>query len=472
MVFNSLEFALFLCVCLLLTWLLPHRAQNRLLLLASYVFYAAWDWRFLGLIVLSTVIDYTVGLALERSHAQRRRRWLVSASVAANLSILGAFKYAGFFADSLRELAGLAGLELSRVSLDVVLPVGISFYTFQTLSYTIDIYRGRLRPTRHFLDFALFVAFFPQLVAGPIERATNLLPQILAPRRFRWSRFGSGGWLVLWGLFKKVVIADNLAALVDGVYQPGTSPTGPEVLLATYAFAVQIYCDFSGYSDIARGVARLLGFEIMLNFRLPYLAASPAEFWRRWHISLSTWLRDYLYISLGGNRRGRRATYRNLMLTMLLGGLWHGAAWTFVLWGAFHGAWLCVHRILRPGLERLRPATPAGRALWRALCIVVTFQLVCLGWMIFRAESLGHLVALLNAVAVTFEAGRVAHWLLPFGVLVAPLVLMQLAQVSNGRQEVVFGWRLPLRVGLYVLLFFAIVFLGEDFGAPFIYFQF
>jgi D-alanyl-lipoteichoic acid acyltransferase DltB (MBOAT superfamily) len=309
-------------------------------------------------------------------------------------------------------------------------------------------------------------------VAGPIERATNLLPQILAPRHFGWARFGSGAWLVLWGIFKKVVIADNLAALVDHVYRPGFDPTGAEVLLATYGFALQIYCDFSGYSDIARGVARLLGFELMLNFHLPYLAASPAEFWRRWHISLSTWLRDYLYISLGGNRRGRRRTYRNLMITMLLGGLWHGAAWTFVFWGAFHGAWLCLHRALRPALQRARPTRPAASALWRVLCVLVTFHLVCLGWMIFRAESLGHLVALLNALVVSGELGSVPRWLLPFGVLVAPLVLMQLAQALSGRSEAVLHWRMPLRVGVYVLLFFAIVVLGEDFGVPFIYFQF
>ena len=297
-----------------------------MLLVASYAFYGAWDWRFLGLIVLSTVVDYVVGMSLAATGDPRRRQFLVTASIVANLGILGLFKYAGFFAKSLVGLGASLGVEIPAFALDVVLPVGISFYTFQTLSYTIDIYRGTLKPTRRFLDFALFVAFFPQLVAGPIERASRLLPQVLQPRHVTWEKFGSGSWLILWGLFKKVVIADNLAFLVNAVYATDASPTGWQVVAGTVAFAWQIYCDFSGYSDIARGLARLMGFELMVNFNLPYAARSPADFWRRWHISLSTWLRDYLYIPLGGNQGGALRTYRNLGLTMLLGGLWHGAA--------------------------------------------------------------------------------------------------------------------------------------------------
>ena len=291
MFFNSIEFFLFFAVVFGLYVLLSRRAQNRMLLVASYIFYAAWDWRFLSLLLFSSVVDYWVGSAIGRSSDPRRRKFLVSLSLVSNLGILGLFKYAGFFSQSLQDLVGQ---ELPQFASDIILPVGISFYTFQTLSYTIDVYRGRLEPIRDFLDFALFVSFFPQLVAGPIERASNLLPQICGERQLGWQNIKSGSWLVLWGLYKKVVIADNLGAVVDAVYRSGSEPTSGELLFATYAFAYQIYCDFSGYSDIARGIARMMGFELMLNFRLPYLAANPADFWRRWHISLSTWLRDYL----------------------------------------------------------------------------------------------------------------------------------------------------------------------------------
>ncbi len=472
MVFNSLDFAVFLAVLLPLVLLLPHRAQNRLLLVASYVFYAAWDWRFLGLIALSTIVDYAVGRALGSTDDARRRRQLVTLSLVVNLGILGCFKYLDFFADGLVELLGIFGVQLRSFDLDIVLPVGISFYTFQTLSYTIDIYRKRLEPTRNFPDFALFVAFFPQLVAGPIERASRLLPQITTPRRFSLPVFGSGCWLVLWGLFKKAVIADNLAALVDGVYTPGANVTALEVLLATYAFAIQIYCDFSGYTDIARGVARMLGFELMLNFNLPYRSLKPAEFWRRWHISLSTWLRDYLYISLGGNRQGGRRTQRNLLLTMLLGGLWHGAAWTYLAWGAFHGLWLVIHRSLRARLEALAPEAKGAARLWRWLCMLATFHLVCFGWMIFRAESLGQVVALLWTVGSSPGVGRTGDWLIPFAALVTPLLMLQWAQARNDDPEVIFRAPVWVRTGVYVLLVYAITILGEDFGVPFIYFQF
>ncbi len=318
MLFNSLTFALFFALVFALYVCLPHRARNVMLLLASYLFYGAWDWRFLALIWISTAVDYGVALRLASSEDPRTRRRLVAFSLVTNLGILGFFKYAGFFAGSLTNLLRPLGIELPPFTLEVVLPVGISFYTFQTLSYTIDVYRRQLEPTRDVVAFALFVAFFPQLVAGPIERARRLLPQIRTPRSVTWEGIGAGSWLVLWGLFKKVVVADNLAVLVDAVYAPGSAPTGPEVALATFAFAFQIYCDFSGYTDIARDVARMLGFDLVRNFNLPYFASSPAEFWRRWHMSLSTWLRDYLFRSLSF-RHGRASTLRNLGITMLLG---------------------------------------------------------------------------------------------------------------------------------------------------------
>ena len=476
MIFNSLEFGVFfvlvLGVYVALARVSSRRPQNLLLLLASYLFYGAWDWRFLGLIWISTAVDYWVGLRLHQStDAAIRKRW-VTLSLITNLGILGFFKYAGFFVDSLTALLRSMGVTADLGTLDIVLPVGISFYTFQTLSYTVDIYRRRLEPTRDLLDFALFVAFFPQLVAGPIERATRLLPQIAGERQMTWQRLSDGSWLIFWGLFKKVVIGDNLGGLVNIVYAPGVDPFAPEVILATYAFALQIYCDFSGYTDIARGVAKILGFELMLNFNLPYFALNPADFWRRWHISLSTWLRDYLYISLGGNRQGTLMTYRNLALTMLLGGLWHGAAWTFVVWGAYQGLLLIVHRVAAPGLSRIAPSGNLGQDLWRGMSRIVTFQFVCVGWMIFRAESVGQIGDLLGSLAGPWELGLVSQWWLPFAVLATPLVLMQICQFATDDLDVVKRLPVWLRAPLYVGLFFTLVLMGEDFGQPFIYFQF
>ena len=472
MLFNSLEFAIFLPVVFGVYCLLPRRAQNRWLLAASYFFYGAWDWRFLSLILVSTIVDYSVAIGLRQSDRPGRRRRLLAVSVLTNLGILGAFKYAGFFVDSLSQLLAQAGLSIPPPSLQVVLPVGISFYTFQTLGYTIDVYRRRIEPERSLLDFALFVAFFPQLVAGPIERASRLLPQIANPRRVDLAGLTDGAWLVLWGLFKKVVIADNLSRLVDAVYAPGASPQAGEVWLATYAFAVQIYCDFSGYSDIARGIARMLGFELMLNFRLPYLATSPADFWRRWHISLSTWLKDYLYIPLGGNRSGRLQTYRNLLLTMLLGGLWHGAAWTFVAWGGFHGLLLAIHRAGREVWPRLRPRGRFARCLWHLGAMGLMFHLVCLGWIFFRAESLPQAMALIGCLAGPLQAGLAAQWLLPFTVLVAPVAAMQAAQSWSDDLDVVARCPVAVRASVIAGLILGIVVLGEDFGQAFIYFQF
>ncbi|MDP6980286.1 MAG: MBOAT family protein [Myxococcota bacterium] len=466
--FASLEFALFFLLVLALYAALPHRAQNALLLVASYVFYAAWDPRFVALLALSTGVDFAVGRFLADGRDPVVRRRLVTLSLLVNLGILGFFKYAGFFASGFSDLAGAFGLTVSAFTLDVVLPVGISFYTFQTLSYTLDIYRGRLEPTRSLLDFALFVAFFPQLVAGPIERAKRLLPQIEMPRRIESAGFNSGVWLVLWGYFKKVVIADNLAVIVDAVYRPGSDPTSGEIVIATWAFAWQIYCDFSGYSDIARGIARMMGFELMLNFDIPYAARNPAEFWRRWHISLSTWLRDYLYISLGGNRSGAAKTWRNLFLTMAIGGLWHGAAWPFVLWGAYHGILLMVHRAWRQTRSEAGPLVG-----WRAaLACLAWFQFVALGWLFFRAESLAHIGALLARLLGPFEMGMASEWAAPFVCLLAPLIVFQIAQRWTGDLDAVVRLPVPARASVYAGLALGIIVVGEQIGQPFIYFQF
>ena len=388
MTFNSWLFLGFIFPALAIYYLLPHRGQNRWLLLCSYVFYGAWDWRFLSLIVLSTAVDYLVGNRIQsQTDPIRRKRWLC-VSLISNLGLLGVFKYFNFFTDSAISLFQRVGLSVPEWSLHIVLPVGISFYTFQTLSYTVDIYRGKLKPCKSWLDFALFVSYFPQLVAGPIERASRLLPQITKNRRVTSEQLVAGSWLVLWGFFKKMVIADNLARFVDPVYSSPSEAHALLLLAATYAFAYQIYCDFSGYTDIARGLAKLMGIELMKNFDMPFLAASPAEFWRRWHISLSTWLRDYLYIPLGGNRGSELFTYRNLFLTMLLGGLWHGAAWHFVAWGLYHGLLLIIYRRFAPSKSE-----DEGFSFKRIASIIWMFHLTCIGWYLFRINHLSDIAA-------------------------------------------------------------------------------
>jgi alginate O-acetyltransferase complex protein AlgI len=385
--FVSLSYLLFVPAVLMTYWLVPRRGRVWVLLVASYIFYGAWDARFLTLVWVSTIVDFVVAKKLGSSEDQRVRRGLLSASLSVNLCILGFFKYAGFFVDSAEAALSRVGLESSGGSLQILLPVGISFYTFQTLSYTIDVYRRQVEPERRLSVFALYVAYFPQLVAGPIERATRLMPQLGAlPGRVSNSALSSGMRLILLGLVQKVLIADMVAPHVSRVYDDPHAATSLSAAVAVVGFSVQIYGDFAGYSNIARGTSRLLGVELMVNFTEPYLSKSITEFWRRWHISLSNWLRDYLYIPLGGNRGTSLLTKRNLLLTMLLGGLWHGAAWTFVAWGALHGAYLLVERGLRPETR--------GSPLWTPL----TFALVSLTWVPFRAASFGDAVAVFGAI--------------------------------------------------------------------------
>ncbi|MEO6214028.1 MAG: MBOAT family O-acyltransferase, partial [Vicinamibacterales bacterium] len=390
MVFNSLHFVWFFVAVYASYRMLPHRGQNWLLLVASYYFYAAWDWRFLGLLAASTIVDFTCGLLLERSESPARRRLLLCASLGFNLALLGFFKYFNFFADSLQGLMLTVWWRMDDVTLRVLLPVGISFYTFVTMSYVIDVYRRELQPTRNIVNFAVFVAYFPHLVAGPILRASRLLPQVELPRCITREQVRDGLWLIAWGFFQKIFVADNLAPIVSRLFEPGGAPAGVNVLLGIYAFAFQIYGDFAGYSNIARGTSKLMGIELLENFRFPYLVRSPQEFWRHWHISLSTWLRDYLYIPLGGNRGGAGRAQRNLFLTMLLGGLWHGAAWTFVLWGAYHGVLLVIYRAARR-IRTFDAWTAGPGALARITSWAVMFHLTCYGWLIFRSRSVGQI---------------------------------------------------------------------------------
>jgi D-alanyl-lipoteichoic acid acyltransferase DltB (MBOAT superfamily) len=472
MLFNTFEFWLFLAPVLLLYRLLPHRGQNRMLLVASYVFYGAWDWRFLGLIAVSTVVDYAAGLRMAAAggDAKVRRRWL-TASLVTNLGLLGVFKYLGFFLESTAELLQLLGFEPNIPSLRIILPVGISFYTFQTLSYSIDVYRRQLEPTSDFLDFALYVSFFPQLVAGPIERAKRLLPQVQHPRRTSGRDIRVGSYLVLLGLFKKVVIADNMAILVNYIFsQVPESLSAWDCLVGVYAFAFQIYGDFHGYSLIAQGVSAWMGFHIMDNFRHPYFSQSPQEFWKRWHISLSSWLRDYLYIPLGGNRRGRVRTYVNLLTTMLLGGLWHGAAWTFVVWGGIHGGWLAIHRWISG-----RSGSTPGETGWvgRMLKMFVTFQLVCVTWLFFRADTVGQAWSFMLSLGGSWHLTPLSEYGLAFiGLLCLPTVAYEAWVERKGDLMALVDAPVLGRALFYVVLILGLVWLSAPAPSEFIYFQF
>ncbi len=477
MLFNSFEFAWFFVGVFLLYAAAAHRLQNVILLVGSYCFYGAWNPRFLSLIALSTLVDYLCGRWLERTSSQRRRRILVGVSILTNLGILGFYKYYNFFADSLSVLLQSWGFDPAPFRLSIVLPIGISFYTFQTMSYTLDVYRRKIPACHNLLDFAVFVSFFPQLVAGPIERAGRLLPQIQGERRIGYQEVRKGAWLILLGLFKKVVIADNLAALVDPVFADVNAATGPAALIGVYAFAFQIFCDFSGYSDIARGLAKLMGFELMQNFRLPYFATNPIEFWRRWHISLSTWLRDYVYISLGGNRHGRVRMCLNLMVTMVLGGLWHGAAWTFVTWGVFWGIVLVVHRLINTQL--VHPTTRLTSTAWTLIRMVAFFHITCLGWILFRANSLADCSTLLAkisslfgpAIGVQADAG-IGIELVWIAFLVVPLLGLQAFKARANDMYVVKQWRPPFRLATYLFLVACITLCGVTRRHEFIYFQF
>jgi alginate O-acetyltransferase complex protein AlgI len=481
MLFNSWDFvAFFVGVYALYLLASDYRHQNLLLLLASYYFYAAWNWRFLLLLLGSTVLDYVCALKIDSSGSPAVRKRFLVASIVGNLTLLGFFKYFNFFLDSLEPVVGRLGFTVEQLHLDIVLPVGISFYTFQEMSYTIDVYRREIRATRRFLDFALFVAFFPHMVAGPIMRASTLLTQFFRPRTVTRQHVVSAGWLILWGLWKKIVVADNMAFVADPIFEGSASTPWLRAYVGTVAFAVQIYADFSAYSDIARGVSRLLGIELMQNFNLPYFAVNPSDFWRRWHISLSNWLRDYLYIPLGGSRGTPGKTYRNLFLTMALGGLWHGAAWNFVGWGLYHGLLLAGQRLART----LRPVTAATG--WPvAIRALVMFQFTLFGWLLFRCtrrietrngsvdDSLRQITEMItsfangwgfDAVSARLAVTVLACWL--------PVLAVELVQYRTGDPFFVLKLPAPAQVALVASLVFTWVIWGVQVGQAFIYFQF
>ena len=463
MLFNSWVFlAFFLLVYT--AYLLSKRnfkIQNLILLGASYVFYGWWDWRFLLLLAFSTTVDFNIARKLDSETNPSKRKWLLAISVVFNLSILCFFKYFNFFSESAVRALGIFGFHVDEITLKLVLPLGISFYTFQEMSYVIDVYRKEFKAASKLTDFALFVSFFPHLVAGPIQRATNLLTQIMGPRKIQTDQVNAGIFLILWGYFKKVVIADNLALIADRVFNNYTHFHGMDLFLGGLAFCFQIYGDFSGYSDIGRGLAKLMGFDLMVNFKLPYFALSPAEFWQRWHLSLSQWLRNYLYIPLGGNRRGEFNTYRNLFLTMLLGGLWHGASWNFVLWGAFHGILLAGAKFFKWDESRL-PAL---------LKMAVTFVFINAGWILFRSHSLELIVYFFSHLGFGFSPDT-----LQFGYQILyftlPLIAVQILQHKT--RNLLAVTELPgfVRIPVYGVLLTWILVFGVRHSMEFIYFQF
>ena len=473
MLFHTFTFWTFFAIVAALYSVLKHRGQNGLLLAAGYVFYGWWDWRFLILLALSTVVDYHVGRRISITDApSRRRRWLI-VSLVFNLGLLGVFKYLGFALDQAGSLAHCFGYTGPWWVPHLLLPVGISFYTFQSLAYTIDVYRRTVQPARSLFDYAVYVSFFPQLLAGPIERPGHLLGQVIQPRpKLNDQLFREGLYLILRGLFLKIVLADNLSLIADTIF--GQSPTtlsAWEVLAGTYAFAFQIYGDFCGYSSMAQGIARWLGFDLMDNFRQPYFATSPRDFWRRWHISLSSWLRDYLFIPLGGSRHGVANLCRNLMFTLLLGGLWHGASWTFIAWGAFHGAWLVVHRLSSGGGAQPDPTVDSW--IKRALKTGVTFHLVCVSWLLFRASSLEQAGTMITRLFSDWHWTPLAAYALSLIVIFALPVLFFEAWVERRGKllaltEVV--W--PVRAFIYLAMILALFYFAPETPSEFIYFQF
>jgi len=438
LLFNSIEFLIFLPIVLILYWFVLNKTlkiQNLIILLSSYFFYGWWDYRFLSLILLSTLVDYFVGLYLPKQDSQKKQKLLLSCSVLVNLSLLGFFKYYNFFVDSWINLFSSFGYEINSVwTLYIILPVGISFYTFQTMSYTIDIYKKKLKPTKDFIAFASFVSFFPQLVAGPIERAANLLPQILKQRKFMYQQLVQGSRLILWGMFKKVVIADSLAPIVDNIFSNYQNFGGATLWLGAIYFAFQIYCDFSGYSDIAIGTSKLFGFELRSNFKFPYFSRNIGEFWRRWHISLSGWFRDYLYIPLGGSYQGKTKSIRNIFIIFLVSGLWHGANWTFIFWGLFHSILFIPSFIFNKNRKFANTVIaentflPTPREFFE---VGTTFLLVTVGWVFFRSETIADSFGFLTSMILDFNLNQPVSRKIIFYLIF--LILVEWTQRINER---------------------------------------
>ncbi|MCF4102647.1 MBOAT family protein [Gillisia sp. M10.2A] len=478
MLFNSLDFAIFLPIVFILYWFVFNnnlKWQNALIAVSSYIFYGWWDWRFLSLILFSTIIDYLIGIALSKEYSLSKKKILLWVSISINLGFLGFFKYYNFFLDNFKSAFSFFGNEINSNSLDIILPVGISFYTFQTLSYTIDIYRGKLKPTTNFISFAAFVSFFPQLVAGPIERATNLLPQFYRKRKFEYSQAVDGLRQILWGLFKKIVIADNCAEYANMIFNHSDDYSGSTLFIGAIFFAFQIYGDFSGYSDIAIGTSRLFGFNLMRNFAFPYFSRDIAEFWRRWHISLSTWFRDYLYIPLGGSRGGTWMKVRNTFIIFIVSGFWHGANWTFLIWGFLNALYflpVLLAKRNRMNLEVVayNSSLPSLKEFFN---IVLTFALTTFAWIFFRAENVGHAFNILKEIFS--NSFLKIPTVLPFMIILLTIFFIIVEWLGRRDEYAIekLGFKTSryARWGFYMFIA-TLIFLFDGKEQAFIYFQF
>ncbi len=475
MLFNSLEFLLFFPVVTFLYFLLKHPYRWALLLAASCVFYMFFKPIYILILGFTIVIDYIAGIYLEKTIDQKKKKKFLILSIIANVGVLAFFKYFNFFNDNITSIAASFGLENRVPYLHIILPIGLSFHTFQAMSYTIEVYRGKQKAERHFGIYALYVMFYPQLVAGPIERPQNVLPQLHNEKYFNYANVVIGLRLMLWGFFKKMVIADNLSLIVDNVYNNPSQQNGLTFLIATYFFTFQIYCDFSGYSDIALGSAKVMGIDLMKNFNIPYIAASVKEFWERWHISLSTWFKDYLYIPLGGNRVSKSRWIFNLFIVFLISGFWHGANWTFIVWGALHGTYLILEIILKPTTERwLNTSTKTGKL----ISILITFHLAMFAWVFFRAKSI-HAAAygikqiFTNLLHSTSISGTASTSLVICSLFITILLfyIIDLAKENKKLIDLFFSSSI-LRYGVYLFLIYTILIFGNTDKTQFIYFQF
>lgn len=482
MLFNSFDFAIFLPIVFILYWFVTNkniRSQNFLIVLASYFFYGWWDWKFLSLIFFSTIVDYLVGVRLGVEEKQTKRKILLWISILVNLGFLSFFKYYNFFLDNFIASFSFFGVEFTGNSLDIILPVGISFYTFQTLSYSLDVYKRKLKPTKDFIAFAAFVSFFPQLVAGPIERAEKLLPQFYKKRIFDYNKAVDGMRQILWGLFKKMVIADNAAEIANQIFNNSTNYSGSTLLLGALFFTFQIYGDFSGYSDIAIGTARLFGFNLMRNFNFPYFSRDIAEFWRKWHISLSTWFRDYLYIPIGGSRGSLSMKIRNIFVIFIVSGFWHGANWTFIIWGALNAIYFLPLLLINKNRFHLG-VVAKGRyfpSIKETFQMLSTFGLTVLAWVFFRAESVSHSINILSKIfseslftLPTFESRRYA-----FESLLLVLIFLIVEWIGRNEEYALarlgFNWIRLARYAMYYAIFISLFWFGGK-EQQFIYFQF
>lgn len=470
MLFNSLEFIIFLIIVFLIYWILDRKKQNIFLLLVSYVFYGWWDYRFLFLMIFSSSIDYFVGLGIYSAQTKIKKKIFLGIALLSNLSILGFFKYYNFFVDSLINLFSSFGAgSLSLQTLHIILPVGISFYTFQSLSYAFDIYKGKMQPTKSYLQYCAFVAFFPQLVAGPIERASRLLIQFENDRSFDFKEAVDGCRQILWGFFKKIVIADNLAVIANKMYLNVFDYSGGEMLIATIFFAFQIYCDFSGYSDIAIGTAKLFGFKLMKNFSYPYFSRNIAEFWRRWHISLSTWFRDYVFIPLGGSRVTSKLKYlKNILIVFTLSGFWHGANWTYITWGFLNGLYYIPNIYKRDKNKNLDHKPTLKEIPY----IIITFSFTIFAWIFFRAQNFHEAIYIIKSIFTDFGMITMDILYPKRFVIILILIIVEWIQRDKDHPLMIGNLKSWQRKLIYLTIIFVILFFGAYNYTPFIYFQF